>query len=83
MIELKETLEEMRGKYVDIYTEHKFFGSQHIKMKFEPETKIGYGFHCGEQIIYIRDNEVVSYIIKEHGVNINGRNTIINITITS
>lgn len=41
MIQLIDALKEIKGKNVDIYTEHKFFDKQHIQMKFVPETEEG------------------------------------------
>lgn len=79
MIKLTETLEEMRGEYVEIYTKHRFFGSQHIQMKFDPETEIGYGFHCKEQTIYIREDEIVDYVVGDNEIIINGKDMEIKI----
>lgn len=79
MIKLKETLEEMRGEYVEIYTKHRFFGSQHIQMKFDPETEIGYGFHCKGQTIYIREDEIVDYVVGDNEIIINGKDMEIKI----
>ena len=79
MIKLKETLEEMRGEYVEIYTKHRFFGSQHIQMKFDPETEIGYGFYCKEQTIYIREDEIVDYVVGDNEIIINGKDMEIKI----
>lgn len=79
MIKLKETLEEMRGEYVEIYTKHRFFGSQHIQMKFDPATEIGYGFHCKGQTIYIREDEIVDYVVGDNEIIINGKDMEIKI----
>lgn len=79
MIKFKEALEEMRGEYVDIYTKHRFFGSQHIQMKFDPETEIGYGFYCKGQTIYICEDEIVSYIIEDNEIIIKGKDMEIKI----
>ena len=46
MIQLIDALKEIKGKNVDIYTEHKFFDKQHIQMKFVPETEAGWGSVC-------------------------------------
>ncbi len=79
MIELTDALEQMRGEYVDIYTKHRFFGSQHIQMKFDPETQKGFGFHCKGQSIYIGDNEVVGYNIENSKVIVKGKDMTIEI----
>lgn len=58
---------------VDIHTEHKLFGKQHIQMKFVPETEIGLGFRCNEQIIYIDNDNLVDYYVENDKVIINGK----------
>lgn len=83
MIKLKEALEEMRGKCVDIYTKHRLWGNQHIQMEFDPEIKFGYGFRCGGQAIYICDNDVIDYNVAKDKISISGKNMEIDITITS
>lgn len=79
MTKLTDALEKIRGEYVDIYTKHRFFGSQHIQMKFDPETEKGFGFHCKGQSIYIGDNEIVEYDIENSKVIINGNDISIEI----
>lgn len=79
MIELTDALEQMRGEYVDIYTKHRFFGSQHIQMKFDPETEKGFGFHAKGQSIYIGYNEIVGYDIENSKVIVNGKDMTIEI----
>ena len=58
---------------VDIHTEHNLFGKQHIQMKFVPETEIGLGFRCKEQIIYIDNDNLVDYYVENDKVIINGK----------
>lgn len=82
MVNLKEALEQMRGEYVDIYTKHRLFDDQHIRMKFDPETEIGFGFHCKGQTIYIRDDDIIEYEIQYSSdckVIINGNDMTIKI----
>lgn len=79
MRQLIEALREIEGQNVNIYTEHKLFGKQHLKMKFKPETEIGFGFHYKKQIIYIDKNEIVDYHIDNDKVVINGTMMCINI----
>lgn len=43
MRQIFEALRETKDKMVDIYTEHKLFGKQHIQTKFVPETEAGWG----------------------------------------
>ena len=79
MIELKEALEKIKGKYVDIYTRHRLFGVQHIQMNFDPEINLGYGFRCKGQSIYIRENELIDYLIVDNRIIIDGENIEIKI----
>jgi hypothetical protein len=72
MRQLIEALKEIKGKCVDIYTEHMLFGKQHIQMKFDPETEIGFGFRTQNQVIYIDKNDVASYEADDKNVTING-----------
>jgi hypothetical protein len=72
MRQLIEALKEMKEKYVDIYTEHMLFGKQHIQMKFDPETEIGFGFRTQNQVIYIDKDDVISYEVDNRIVTING-----------
>ena len=58
MRQLIDALNGLKGKYVNIFTEHKLFGGQHIRMQFEPETEIGLGFRCRGQVIYINKNDI-------------------------
>ena len=83
MMELKEVLEKMKGEYVNIYTRHRLFGTQHIRMRFDPEIELGYGFRCKGQSIYIRENELVDYLIIDNRVIIIGENIEINIKVAS
>ena len=72
MRQLIKALKEIEGANVDIYTEHKLFGKQHIQMKFVPEIEIGLGFRCREQIIYIDNDDFVDYYVENDKVIING-----------
>ncbi len=72
MVELIEALEAIRGREVDIYTEHMLFENQHIKGKFVPESNIGFGFRFNGQTIYINEDDVVDYVIKNKEIIING-----------
>ena len=72
MRQLIEALREIKGQNVNIYTEHKLFGKQHLKMKLEPEIEIGLGFHYKDQVIYIDKNEMVDYYIDDNKIVING-----------
>ena len=65
MITIIDALKNMKGKQVNISTEHKLFGNQNISMVFKPETEIGLGFHCNDQIIYIDKQDVRFYDITE------------------
>lgn len=74
MKRIKCELENMKGKHVDIYTRHYLFDSQNLEAEaFIPITDIGIGFQCGDQKIYIKENEVESYDIKEDRIIINGQ----------
>lgn len=73
MRQVIEALKETTGANVNIYTEHVLFGKQHIKIKFQPETEIGLGFYCKDQIIYIDHNDVVGYDITNNKIVINGK----------
>lgn len=73
MKKIIEALQEIKGTNVNIYTEHKLFGKQHIKMQFEPETEIGLGFHCRDQVVYIDHEDVVDYCIEDKSIIINGK----------
>ena len=48
-------------------------------MKFDPETEIGFGFHCKGQTIYIRDDDIIEYEIQYCKVIINGNDMTIKI----
>lgn len=80
MREIIEILVKLKGKDVDIHTDHKFFGKQHIQMKFIPETEIGIGFRYKEQIIYIDKDDVVDCCIEHDKIIING--SVMRISIT-
>lgn len=73
MRQILEALKEMKDQNVDIYTEHKLFGKQHIQMKFVPETEVGWGFRVRGQAIYIDKDNVVSYDVNNRKVEINGK----------
>ena len=72
MRQIIKALNDIKGKDVNIYTNHKIFGKQHIKMEFEPETEIGVGFRCRDQVIYMDNNEIVDFSIEDGKVIING-----------
>lgn len=73
MRQIFEALRETKDKMVDIYTEHKLFGKQHIQMKFVPETEAGWGFRVRGQAIYIDKDDVVSYDVSNRKVEIQGK----------
>lgn len=73
MRQLIDALKEIEGENVNIYTEHKLFGKQHIQMKFVPETEVGWGFRVRGQAIYIDKDDVVSYDINNGKVEIKGK----------
>lgn len=79
MRQIIEALKEIKNTDVNIYTDHKIFGKQHVAIKFEPEVEIGLGFHCKEQIIYIDKEDIVDYYIEDDKIVING--TLMSITI--
>jgi hypothetical protein len=83
MGQILEALRETKDKNVDIYTEHKLFGKQHIQMKFIPETETGWGFRVRGQAIYIDKDDVVSYDINNGKVEINGKMMSIKIILRS
>lgn len=79
MRQLIDALKEIKGKNVDIYTEHKLFDKQHIQMKFVPETEAGWGFRVYGQAIYIDKDDVVSYEVDDGRIVINGNRMTIKI----
>lgn len=84
MKRIKCELENMKGKHVDIYTRHYLFDSQNLEAEaFIPITDIGIGFQYGNQNIYIKENEVESYDIKEDRIIINGKEMIMMFIKTS
>ena len=72
MRQIIKALNNIKGNKVNIYTNHKIFGGQHIEMKFDPETTIGLGFHYKDQVIYVSYDEIVDYIIEDNKIIING-----------
>ena len=72
MITIIDALKNMEGKQVSISTEHKLFGNQNISMVFEPETEIGLGFHCKNQVIYIDKEDARFYDITKDEICIEG-----------
>lgn len=80
MEKLKQTLKEIKGKSVDIHIRHRLFGKDNIKCdKFTPVIENGAGFKIGDQMIYIKYNDIDFYEIKKHHVIINGNNFSIEI----
>lgn len=78
MIDLKDALNIMKGKHIDIYTEHNLFDDQHIEvLNFIPITDRGIGFKHGKQNIYIEETEIKSYSIEGNRISINGERLII------
>lgn len=73
MRQLIDALKGIEGANVNIHTEHKLFGKQHIQMKFVPETEAGWGFRVRGQAIYIDKDDVVSYDVNNGKVEINGK----------
>lgn len=80
MREIIEALQNLKGKEVDIHTKHKLFGSQHIRVVFEPEIETGFGFRFKEQTIYIDKNEIVDYCIEKHKITFEDKLMCIHIT---
>lgn len=72
MRQLIDALRETQGQDVNIYTKHKLFGDQHLRIKFKPEVEVGIGFHYKEQAIYIDSSEIVDYRIENDKIVING-----------
>lgn len=72
MITLINALKNIEGRQVKISTEHQLFGSQSVCMEYKPETEIGFGFHCKDQVIYIDKDDVVSYSITDNEITIDG-----------
>lgn len=60
MREIIRALNGFKGETVDIYTDHKLFGKQHIVMDFDPETDAGLGFRCKGQAIYVDNGDIDS-----------------------
>ena len=83
MRQIIKVLKAIKGKYVNVYTNHKLFGKQHLQMVFEPETEVGFGFHFRDQIIYIEKDDMVSYEINNEHIVINGSMMSIKIVQTS
>lgn len=83
MRQIIEALKNFKGKNVNIYTEHKLFGKQHLQMRFKPETEIGFGFHVCGQIIYIDKNDIISYELDDKNIIINSNMMNIKIVQTS
>ena len=72
MREIIEALHGIKGKRVNVYTNHKLFGSQCINMVFDPETELGLGFKCNRQSVYVDIDDVVDWCIDNNKVAING-----------
>lgn len=72
MRRIVEALNKINGQVADIFIEHRIFGKQHVTVIFKPETEIGLGFHCKEQIIYIDKTDLIDYEISDTSVVING-----------
>jgi hypothetical protein len=79
MRQLIDALKEIKGKNVDIYTEHKLFDKQHIQMKFVPETEAGWGFRVYGQAVCIDKDDIVSYEIENGKIIVNGSKMTIKI----
>lgn len=72
MITLINALKNLERRQVNVFTEHQLFGKQNICLEFKPETEIGFGFHCKDQVIYIDKDDVVSYNITDNEITIDG-----------
>lgn len=81
MRKLIDVLKETEGKEVNIYTNHKLFGKQHIQMKLVPETEIGFGFRARGQAIYIDKDDIVGYVVRNGEIIINGKMMTIKIIV--
>ena len=73
MREIIDALKNIEGKIVNIFTNHKLYGKQNIQMCFVPETEIGLGFRCRDQVIYISKEDVVDWEIDDDKISINGK----------
>ena len=63
---------------------HYLFDNQNLETKaFIPVTDVGIGFQYGDQKIYIKENEVESYDIKEDRIIINGKEMVMMFIKTS
>lgn len=80
MTTIINALKNIKGRQARVYIDHQLFGKQNICLKFQPETEIGLGFHCNDQIIYIEKNDVLGYNITDNEIAING--SLMNIKIT-
>ena len=72
MGQIIEALYGIKGKKVNVYTDHKLFGTQHINMVFDPETGLGLGFKCKGQSIYVDMDDIVSCNVEDGKIVING-----------
>ena len=81
MTTLINALKKIEGRQMQIHTEHKLFGSQNIYMKFQPETEIGIGFRCKDQVIYIDKDDIIGYDIEDDEILINGSLMYMRITV--
>ena len=79
MGQIIEALKNIKGEYVDVYIEHKLFGNQHVKVKLEPEVEKGLGFRCKDQVIYVKNNDIISCYVELDKIIING--SVMSITI--
>lgn len=79
MEELVEALTSIRGEYVDIYTQHKLFGDQHLKMNFIPYIENGFGFCCKSQNIYIPNEELAVWVCGKNQITIKSKDMKIEI----
>ena len=70
---MRQALNELKGKFVDIYTGHILFGDQHLQMQFDPETELGFGFRCRGQAIYIKEDEIVNCYAEEKEIFIESK----------
>ena len=81
MRQVIEALYKIKGKQVNVYTNHRLFGSQCVNMIFDPETELGLGFKCKGQSIYVDMDDVINCHIYDNEIVINGE--LMSITIVT
>lgn len=73
MKKLRDALKDMEGQQVDIYTKHYLFDDQHIESSnFIPIIDLGVGFKHKNQNIYIKNEEIETYDVKDDRIIFHG-----------